>query len=221
MHKHNRKPNIVQMSVAAICIVLNLVGAYAALCLKLPVYMDSVGTIAGAMLGPWYGMVAGFGSAFISGITTDIYTLYFMLSNLFTGLMAGILFQTALFRTWGMPVGAALLALPGATLSGMISAYVFGGVTSSGSSILVQLLKHLGCNLAASAIVVQMVTEYGDRLISSVFVMVLLSCMTVEMKMRIRGEYTHERYNVIHSKNPREIVLLKGFPCAWGNRGLE
>lgn len=25
-----------------------------------------------------------------------------------------------------------------------------------------------------------------------------------------------ERYNVIHGKNQREIVLLKGFPCAWG-----
>lgn len=26
-----------------------------------------------------------------------------------------------------------------------------------------------------------------------------------------------ERYNVIREKNPREIVLLKGFPCIWGN----
>ena len=25
-----------------------------------------------------------------------------------------------------------------------------------------------------------------------------------------------ERYNVIADKNPREIVLLKAFPCAWG-----
>lgn len=25
-----------------------------------------------------------------------------------------------------------------------------------------------------------------------------------------------ERYNVIHDKNPREIVLLKAYPCAWG-----
>ena len=25
-----------------------------------------------------------------------------------------------------------------------------------------------------------------------------------------------ERYNVIHDKNPREIVLLKAHPCAWG-----
>lgn len=25
-----------------------------------------------------------------------------------------------------------------------------------------------------------------------------------------------ERYNKITNKNPREIVLLKGKPCAWG-----
>ena len=25
-----------------------------------------------------------------------------------------------------------------------------------------------------------------------------------------------ERYNVIQEKNPREIVLLRSFPCAWG-----
>ena len=25
-----------------------------------------------------------------------------------------------------------------------------------------------------------------------------------------------ERYSVITKKNPREIVLLRAFPCAWG-----
>ena len=25
-----------------------------------------------------------------------------------------------------------------------------------------------------------------------------------------------DRYNIIHGKNRREIVLLKGFPCVWG-----
>jgi hypothetical protein len=30
------------------------------------------------------------------------------------------------------------------------------------------------------------------------------------------GENQMERYNLITEKNPREIVLLKGHPCAWG-----
>ena len=50
------KSGTMRLTMAAFCVTLNFVGAYIALCLKLPVYLDSIGTIlAGAVLGPMQG----------------------------------------------------------------------------------------------------------------------------------------------------------------------
>lgn len=181
-----------RLTMAAFCITLNFVGAYVALCLKLPVYLDSVGTVlAGAVLGPWYGMMTAFGGGVLSGITSDIYALYFMPAGIVTGAMAGILFKAGAFQKGKLPVGVACLTLPGTAISASISAFVFGGVTSSGSSILVQLFSHLGCSMVVSAFCVQLVTEYADRFLSCSLVLVMMACMTAEMKVRLRGGQSH------------------------------
>ena len=64
----------------ALGIVLNIVGAFIALNLRLPIYLDSVGTVlSGALLGPVYGVATGVLGSLISGITFDIYSLYYCL----------------------------------------------------------------------------------------------------------------------------------------------
>lgn len=183
-----RRPTVIQTAFAAFCIAINIAGAYLALMLKLPIYLDSIGTVlAGAMLGPWYGMAAGIGSALISGVTSDVYALYFMPAGMVTGMMAGLLFKTRLMKGARMPFGTFLLTVPGTLISSCISAFLFGGVTSSGSSILVQILKHLGFNLVASAFVVQIVTDYADRFISAALAAAFIACLTGEMKMTLKG----------------------------------
>ena len=50
---------VLRLTAAAFCIVLNMAGAYLALLFRLPVYLDSLGTVlAGALMGPWYGLAA-------------------------------------------------------------------------------------------------------------------------------------------------------------------
>lgn len=212
--RFNRKRmDAVQMTVGAFCAALNIAGAYIALCLKLPIYMDNIGTIlAGALLGPGYGIAAALGSGIISGMTTDIYAIYFMPDGMLTGMMAGFLFRTPLFKTdgpgaaktkadtlggritrmlpgsWRFPVGVAVMAGPGTIAAAVISACVFSGVTSSGSGILVQVLSHLGCDMVISAFIVQIFTNYADRFISLSLVMILLSYMTGEMRRRLVKE---------------------------------
>lgn len=183
-----RRPEVTRLTASAFCIALNITGAYIALTLRLPVYLDSVGTIlAGALMGPWYAVAAGMGGAAISGITTDVYALYFMPAGMITGMMAGFLFKTPLYKGRLMPLGAALMTAPGTMAGAFISAYLFSGVTSSGSSALVQLLNHMGMGLAASAFVVQIATDYADRFLSLALVVTLVSCMTSDMRMGLKG----------------------------------
>ena len=184
----NVRVRVLRLTVTAFCIALNIVGSYLALLLRLPIYLDSIGTIlAGALMGPWYGLAAAVGNGLISGVLTDVYSLYFLPVGAVTGLMAGLLFRKGILKGWKVIPGSLALTVPGTVLSASISAFLFGGVTSSGSSLLVQLFHHLGLNLVASAFAVQIVTDYADRLISVLLVLDLTACLSVNLKMRLKG----------------------------------
>ena len=183
-----RKFTVVKQCMIAIGIVINIVGAFLALNLRLPVYLDSIGTVlVSGLLGPVYGMVTGVLGSLISGITFDIYSLYYAPVQLFTGLMAGLVFRTVWLKGWRLPIGSLAVSLPTSVVSAMITAFLFGGITSSGSSYLVVLMNNLGMNLTLSCFPVQVLTDYGDKLIAVILVTATLRSMTPEMKLKIRG----------------------------------
>ena len=94
-----KKLTVVQVCFIALSAVINIIGGNLALVLRLPIYLDSIGTfLASALLGPVGGVLAGVVSGVISGITTDIYSLYFILVQIVTGVAAGILFRTTLLK---------------------------------------------------------------------------------------------------------------------------
>lgn len=166
--------SVKKLTAAAFCVALNIIGAYAALLLRLPVYLDSVGTVfASVALGPLYGMAAAALASAISGVTSDVYALYFMPVGLITGLLAGPIFKGGGFRGRKFPLGVLILTLPGTLIGACVAAFGFSGVTSSGSSMLVQLLDHLGVNLVLSVFIVQFFTDYADKLLSAALVFIL------------------------------------------------
>ena len=180
-----KKFTVVQVCFIALSAVINIIGGNLALVLRLPIYLDSIGTFLASAL------LAGVVSGVISGITTDIYSLYFIPVQIVTGVAAGILFRTTLLKKWDIFLGAFCVSIAGTIISACITAYVFGGVTSSGSSILVTLLHKLGLNMVASAFVVQIVTDYADRLISIAIVVAVLAVLSNSMKQQIREGKTN------------------------------
>ncbi len=172
--------SLFQMSFIALCAVLNIIGSNLALFLKLPIYFDSLGTVLCAMLfGPLYGMIPGLLSGLLVGFTTDVYSLFFIPVALLIGLLTGVVYRSKRLTSSKalLPVCAFLITLPGTLLASCISAFVFGGVTSSGSSILVQFLHQAGLNLTVSVFCVQFLTDYIDRLLILVFALFLLKCL--------------------------------------------
>ena len=187
-----KKLNLSGLCFLALAAVLNLVGANLALALRLPVYLDSIGTMLGAaLLGPVYGMLPGAVSAILNGCTTDVYAFYYLPVQLATGRLTGLAFR--LFRpgnpkdTWRILPASLLISLPGTVVSSAITALVFGGITSSGSTVLVQLLHGAGLSLTASVCVVQGATDFLDRLISLILAILLLSALPQSLRGRIRN----------------------------------
>lgn len=164
-----------KMCVVALAIVLNVIGGQIALMLHLPIYLDSIGTIMIAMLyGPVYGMLPPLLYGLVMGFTLDIYSLYFMPVGLMLGLMTGLVSKYFSLKKWRMIPGAMLITIPGTIVSSVITAVLFGGITSSGSTVIVQVLNKAGLGLTASVFIVQILTDYLDRLLSLVVVSYLL-----------------------------------------------
>ncbi|XOQ44228.1 MAG: ECF transporter S component [Clostridium sp.] len=171
-----KRMSTIKLTMTALCTVINIAGAYIALLLRLPIYLDSIGTILGsALLGPSFGMLIAFLSGIISGATADVYSFYFIPVGMITGCIAGFLFRTNWLKKWKLPLGNLFLTIPGTIVSSCIAAFLFGGVTSSGSSLLVQILHHyMGLNLVFSTFIVQILTDYADRLIAVMVVNLIL-----------------------------------------------
>ena len=68
---------------------------------------------------------------------------------------------------------------------------MFGGITSSGSTLLVQLLHHLGLGLTASVCIVQGLTDYADRAIVLALTVALLAVVPSSIKIAADKEKSH------------------------------
>lgn len=183
-----RQQKVLKTTTIALAVVMNIIGAQAALILKLPIYLDTIGTVfTSALLGPIYGMVTGLLSAVITGIGFDIYSLYFFPVQMITGIMAGILFQKKWVKHWRLFLGCFAVTIPGTAAAALISAFLFGGFTSSGSSFLVMILRKAGMHPVLSVFLVQTATDYPDRLLTIGLVLFLTAALPREMVTRIRG----------------------------------
>lgn len=168
------------ITIVAFGVALNYVGGTIALALRLPIYLDSIGTIFSAVfLGPAAGVSTGILSALLSGITTDLFALYYAPVQIVTGLCAGIFLKGNLEKK-KVPLLTAFVSVPGTLVASGITVYLFQGITSSGSSIIVQLLSGLGIPLGWCVILVQLGTDYFDRLLS----IILIATVWQQIKQR-------------------------------------
>ena len=164
-----------KLSIIALAIALNVVGGQIALLLHLPVYLDSIGTILIAVIyGPFYGILPPLLYGMVMGFTLDIYSLYFMPVGIILSLTTGIVSRALNLQGRLIVPGALIITIPGTITSALITALLFGGITSSGSTVIVQILNKAGMGLTASVFVVQILTDYLDRLISLALVAALL-----------------------------------------------
>ncbi|HGD2664383.1 TPA: ECF transporter S component [Streptococcus agalactiae] len=158
------------ISFISIAIDINLVGANLALFLRLPIYLDTIGTLLIAViLGPWYAASTAFLSALINWMTTDIFSLYYSPVAIVVAIITGILIKRNC-KPSSLLWKSLIISLPGTIIASVITVILFKGITSSGSSIIAQFLHGIGLDMTSSLILVQVGTDYMDRLISLILV---------------------------------------------------
>mgnify|MGYP004464015479 FL=1 len=178
-----KKMTTYKICLIAFAICINFIGGQIALLLKLPIYLDSIGTVfVAATLGPFYGMLPNLLSGLLMGMTVDVYSLYYAPVGIVLGFVTGLVYRKWQPKNWNIIPAAILITLPSTIISSCITAFLFGGITSSGSTILVQILSRTPLGLVGSCFVVQFITDYIDRLICLFVSAVLFRALRQNMK---------------------------------------
>ena len=116
---------------------INVVGYQMSQILKLPVFIDQIGTILVSMItGPWVGMVTGLLGNVVNGMIYPTAFGYAIVSML-------IGFVSGFFSRWkwysnivGVVIGCALLNVVSSVSAAVVTVFMFGGVTGAGTDLL-------------------------------------------------------------------------------------
>jgi energy-coupling factor transport system substrate-specific component len=185
-----------------IAVAVNFVGGQLALLLKLPLYLDTIGTIFASMLcGPWVGALAGGLTNIINGIASPV-NFAFIPVNVIVGLVTGFLARGDMFSVWWKWLISIMLM----TLASIISAapivvLMFGGVTGGGTSLVAAALMATGTNIWLAVIGSDGVFTVIDRSISyfiSWFVIKVIPNKTL-IKFGCGGNYIKKKTDPVKS----------------------
>ena len=166
------KISVQKICMIAFAICINFVGGQIALFLKLPIYLDSIRTV----------FVAAVLSGLLMGMTVDIYSLYYAPVGILLGFVTGLVYRKFQPKKWQIFPAALVITLPSTIISSCITAFLFGGITSSGSTVLVQLLAKTPLGMVGSCFVVQFITDYIDRVLCIAVAAVLITALRKSMK---------------------------------------
>jgi energy-coupling factor transport system substrate-specific component len=159
--------------------------------LRLPVYLDSLGTVlVGVLAGPLAGAVTGILSNLVWGLALGAASsIPFAITAAVIGLLAGIFGRLGVFRTSGGAVAVLRVGLAGA-LTGLVAAivsapiayFVFGGVTGGGTDILVVILREMTNSIFSAVLLQSAVVDPIDKAIVFLATWAILLAVPMSLK---------------------------------------
>ncbi|MNP24241.1 hypothetical protein D3C76_1169900 [compost metagenome] len=99
-----------------------------------------------------------------------------------------MLYKKGFFKGKLAVLGTLVVTLIGSVMASLIAAYVFGGITSSGSSFIVMYLKEAGVNVVAGVFSTQIISDILDKAIAVALVLKIMDVIPKGLKERGYGE---------------------------------
>lgn len=154
--------------------------------LKMPIYLDSIGTVlAGILLGPLAGAITGLLANIIWGLILAPAALPFAAVAAVIGLIAGYAGQYGATQSWWkMALFGVLTGIVAAAISAPIAAYVFGGVTGAGTDVLVAMFQSLGASVLGASFAQGTVSDPLDKTITYLIVWAIISALPKRLLAR-------------------------------------
>lgn len=170
-------------------VAVNLVGYQLfAIMLKLPLSMDSIGTIVvGALCGPWAGAIVGLLSNLVNCIT-DPTSIFFAPLNIIFGIVAGLIAKKGSFDSLAKSLLFSPLFSFVGGLGGAITTYLAFGLDfdSSWLSMVVGLpLYEAGLPKFLSIVVVRFISDVPDKILACLLSFLIIVAMPARYLVKL------------------------------------
>lgn len=171
-------------------IAVNFIGGQIVLLLKLPLYLDSIGTIVvGALCGGIPGAIVGAITNLTISITNPTTLAYIWLNILF-GLLAGFLARRGVFTSlWKTIVASIGFAIIGGGLGSTITILMFGGLGAGTTGMITGMLMTMGFSVQAGAFISELFADLLDKIPTMLAVFAILKSIPVRTLVKLpQGE---------------------------------
>lgn len=172
--------NTVSLVMIPVAIAINIAVGQLVYSLKIPLYLDSIGTVlVGVLAGPWAGALTGLLSNLIWGLSgLNVTYAPFAAVAAVIGLLAGLFSEAGWLRAWWKVVLAGLITgIVAAAVSAPISAYVFGGVTGAGTDVVVAIFRSFGFGILPAAFAQGVSSDPLDKAVTYVVVWLIVRAL--------------------------------------------
>lgn len=167
-------------------IAINLVGNVVCGQLRLPIYMDCIGTaVVAAIMGPWIGGLSGFLTMCVMALMYgDMTGIVFGLVNGSVGLIIGYAIRWKKFsKVWHLAVCAALIAFVASVLGSIFATMLYGGIKGGTIDFLVAGLMAAGNDILSATFWARLPINILDKGICVIASFLVLKRLPDSMKI--------------------------------------
>jgi energy-coupling factor transport system substrate-specific component len=177
------------IALMAVGIAINILLGTIVNLVKLPIYLDAIGTILITILiGVRAGAIVGVLSFILAGILINPVLPWFSGTQIVIALVAGVLNKKGLFNTLkGTVLSGLIIGVCAAVASAPVIAYLFGGITGNGASLVVAYLLSVGEGLMKSVVLSGLTSEPIDKTLQCLSVFWILKNLPRELKAKLQS----------------------------------
>ncbi|MGL4760875.1 MAG: CD3073 family putative ECF transporter S component [Sarcina sp.] len=167
----------------AMAIVLNIVLGTITSALKLPFYLDTIGTVFIALFfGPWLGASVGALSNIITGMLFNPSGIPFLLISVAVGLIVGFIGKKFKFTIPVAIITGLILSIVCPLIGTPIGIWVYGGLTGTGLDFLFMFLKESGQSVFTASFIPKVINNLLDKIGTCVIIYFVLKNMPSKLK---------------------------------------
>jgi len=178
-----RLPLSYVVAIVPVAAALNIVGGYINTALKLPTFLDMIGTMVTAVvLGPWWGALVGAITNIVSSFISGPISLPFAVVNVVGALVWGYAHMAGwMQKQWSFFLVNVLVGFVCTVFATPIYVFVFGGATGHFSDVMTAAFLAMGQNLIVSVFQSNILVSLADKIIAGYVGLAIIEALPASM----------------------------------------
>lgn len=176
-----------------LAVAVNIVLGIATSAFKLPLYLDTLGTvITAALMGPLPGAIVGALTNIITGFMYSIRDIPFLLVNVTVALIVGFVAKRFKFTYVTAFITGLVLSIVCPLIGTPIGIAIYGGLTGTASDVIVMLLRSSGSSIFAASFIAKVGNNLIDKVGTCLLAVLIIRYLPYTMKNSLK-KYSEAR----------------------------